>query len=296
MRLSPTRALHLTGLPALLAVGLAPGARAAQLTPVAQTRSVESMTDETVLEWNSGFPPVDPPDNSILTEYDDSEAAPGFDPFSATATTPQSSASQTSEIGSTRIAATGSMSGVGLMTEPVLEPNPPPFFTAFVRTVEATSSFSVSFDVDETTLFWITGSVSSGAPVLTSGTSSIRLVGPGGTVAEVVATPDPDCSPQPECWTVELALSEAGSLLSGTYTLEASTTGTSSGFCVGGGGGGCGSIGVGGAYDVELQLLSGVPAVGPRGIAALAGLLAAAAVAPLVRQRRADGSRQRGAR
>ena len=262
----------------LLLATSAPAAFADGFAATAQIRHVDvSITVTPLLCWP---PPTGCVPSGTPTSYSDSESAPDFSPFTATASvSPYSgfSATQSSSLSASSIEAQGSglQTGSGGFT-------PPPDNAATVTTGSSDSHFEVSFDVDAPTPIRLTGSVAATGGLSANSTTRIRLRTSGGaTLAEVVAATDPDCQDS-ACATVgPFPIHHEGVLTPGSYVLEASTAGDASPFYFAGS---FLTLASTGQYQVRLAQVE-VPALGPRALALLALVLGLAAAPFLARAR-----------
>lgn len=270
----------------IAALALVPSlpAPAAPLVPLSQERSVNLDQRHFWNVWsneaNPFFPDFDPPTVSILVGSQvPSAAASDFGPFSeSVSTTLGSVAHQSSRIERGWVEASGSL--WGLVNSSTCTDWIPTNYCTFSRQFTGDSSFSVTFSLDENTPYVLTGSAQH-SPTFgqtfgaIDGTAEIRLTGPSGVIAEVVA-PDSFCPDLPDCLSDAVPLLDSGSLAAGTYTLEAFATGSGFGACLDVGGGvTCFSGAGGGSYSVRLALDGLAPPVPALG-AAPAALLAAA--------------------
>ena len=257
---------------ALLAFASAPAAFAAGFAPTAQDRRVDVAITVTVYDC---FP--QPAGCSVVgtpVNHADAESAPGFSPFTATASVPGFdgySATQSSSLTEASISSQGSgaHAGTGGYT-------PPPVNRATLETGSSDSHFEVSFDVDAPTPIHLTGSVVATGGLSANSTARIRLRSAGGaTLAEVVAASDPDCQ-DASCETVgPFPIDHTSVLAPGSYVLEASTAGDAAPFFFAQN---FFPVASTGQYQVELAILE-VPALGRAGLALLAlglGVIAAA--------------------
>ena len=210
----------------------------------------------------------------------DSESAPGFAPFTATAEVPPFTmfADQDSSIGATRIEANGGSetSGSGGLS------SPPNIFT--VTDSEAASRFSTTFAVAAVTPYRLSGSVMSTGGLSANATSAIRLKTSGGAViAEVSAVTDPNCQEQSCAEVGPIPLIHVGVLAPGSYVLEAEASGQAAPFFFAGNFFGLTSTG---HYDVVLAVTE-VPALSGGALGVLTALLGVAGVAAARRSQRA---------
>jgi hypothetical protein len=271
MRAARVAAFALAG----LVVGT--GASAVGFTPTSQDRSVEVASTLSTLQCMpppSGCTPIAPPVNSS-----DSESAPDFSPFVATAALPGGyAATQDSSLSSTSISAQGSAahSGSGAYF------SPPPG-GAHVSNGSSDSHFEVAFDVDTPTPYRLHGHVSANGGLTANTVSSIRLRTAGGTVIEeVVAATDYNCQDSGCAQVGPLPIHREDVLAPGSYVLEASSAGSAAPFFFALNFYDLASTG---SYDVTLAIVE-VPALPPFALAGLALGLSLAAAPFLARARR----------
>lgn len=276
------RAWHLAagvGLAASLALA-APVAGAAGFSFTTQARSVAVTITQTTLTC---MPPPSGCSPISSSQESDSETAPDFSPFSATAvvpTVPQSFATQDSTLSAASIIAHGNnegASGGGFVA-------PPNIFGATQSALS--NSFSTGFSVAAPMPYRLSGSVAASGGLSANTTTRVTLKTSGGAViAEVIAASDPDCQDN-ACFEVgPLPIASYGVLAPGAYVLEAVATTSASPFYFAGNFIGLGSSG---AYEVTLAEVA-APALSRGGVAALVAGLALAALAALRR-----GVRPRG--
>jgi len=261
------RRVAIPGLAASLALA-APVAGAAGFAFTAQSRSVSvTITQRTLACW----PP--PTGCSVITttNYADSEGAPDFSPFSATASVAPFTAifaTQASTLSASTLVAqgNGTHSGSGGLSTP---PNT-------YATVESTSAtlHRVSFDVDAATPYRLSGSARSTGGLSANATTRITLKTSGGaTLAEVVAATDPNCQ-DPGCATVgPLPVASYGVLAPGSYVLEVEASGAASPFYFAGS-----FLALTSTWDYDVRLDEvQAPALSPAGLALLVLALSLAA-------------------
>lgn len=275
MRRSTSRRAAAFRIAALLLLAQAASAGNDPWSLVSQDRAVSVDIDVVEDFYSSCIPILQPgctPDSTTTTNFADSASAPDAGAFDATASRPEfpsTFASQHSEIDADAIRASGGHAATATFSN---TGGFPITFHSEFHDVE--SRAVVSFEVDATTPYRLTGTVTTGGAVFSSSSSSLRLSGPGGVIAEVQVDSDPDCA-LPECFTVGPELLTASGLLDpGVYTLEARAGGTA-----GGAHSTSGSFGTGidGAFEVELLLPPpAVPALPPGAVLLLALALAAA--------------------
>lgn len=275
---------------------------------VAEPQRVE-LVDEQHGLWdlnsNPFFPDYDPPTLPLTALATDDQAAPDFGSFDETASTldptlvviaplGSASGSQTSSLGPSQIAATGSFSAVShsrTLTQLELDFangffNPPvPFFLGTLGDVETgESNLSASFDLERRTAFDLSASLAL-SPLerlegifgneVTSGFASVTLTGPSGVVASAAINQFEDCLESP-CLPVFAALDVAGQLDPGSYTLDIALSGSATGICADIIGLVCYTPTSDGSFDVTLDLgpipVPALPLLGVFGIfGALAG-------------------------
>ena len=198
-----------------LAFALAPPAARASFDLTSQTRDVGVTVTQHTL---SCLPP--PTGCSVLstTNFFDSESAPDFSPFSATASVSPSTtifSTQASTLAATSLVAqgNGTHAGSGALT------TPPNIYTTSEST--STTLHRVGFDVDAATPYRLSGSVTSTGGLSANATTRITLKTSGGAkLAEVVAATDSNCQ-DPSCAVVgPLPVASYGVLAPGSYVLE----------------------------------------------------------------------------
>ena len=264
------------GLVALVVLLGARGAFAVGFAPTAQDRGVGVAITQTPLEC---FPP--PTGCTVIgspTHLEDSDSAPDFTLFAATANVPgfvDISATQTSSLSSASLAAEGTgrhASGGGFVA-------PPNLFQTVASSSD--SHFEVAFDVDAPTPYRLAARVSASGGLSANSVSRVRLrTSDDTTLAEVVAATDPNCMDS-GCSTVgPFPLQQTGVLAPGSYVLEGSTSGSASPFFFAGNFFALASTG---EYEVRLAVTA-VPALGPAGWSLLALMLGVSA-APSARMR-----------
>ena len=117
----------------------------------------------------------------------------------------------------------------------------------------------VTFEIDATSAYVLSGSVTTRGLMFSGSSSGIRLIGPGDAVlAELEVESDPGCDGEP-CMTVGPgSLDVSGLLIPGVYTLEAIASGNADGIHST-----MGSFGSfqGGEFEVDLQLSAPVPSL-----------------------------------
>jgi hypothetical protein len=269
---------------ATLVIAPVPCALASGFAASSQARSVEVEITQTTLAC------ITPQSCSVIgtSTQSDSESAPDFTPFVATAIVPpftQTSADQDSSLGATRIEARGSSEATGsggLST-------PPNIFT--VTDSEAASRFSTTFTVAAATPYRLSGSVTSSGGLSANSISFVRLKTSGGAViAEVSAATDPNCQ---EAGCAEVGpnpLISVGVLAPGSYVLEAEASGQAAPFFFAGNFFGLTSTG---QYDFVLAVTD-VPALSPAALALLGLALGFTALAAqIAREGRGDQRRAR---
>jgi hypothetical protein len=270
-------------LPVLAGLVLVLPVRAAELTPTAQLRRVQSDTVDattgyTCLQGGPGPPLPGCPVDLGTSTPSDVESAPGFDPFSATASTPGGSASQTSSIGSSLVTAEGS-SSASASSQSLVDPN----YLLVLRTVDPSTSdvFELAFDLDEASpfTFGASGEIRYPDPAfpLSWGVAlHVSLSGPGGEIASLAALPDYGCVSNPEffCVVAPTPVSLAGTLEPGSYTLSVELTTSAAGGYIPSVGPVAGAAD--GSYAVSLGLppAEPMPALREPGALLLAGVLA----------------------
>lgn len=268
-------------------------AAAAQMTPLAQARSIEGTYTYTSNYWlptsNFFFPDFDPPDHSNHVPNGPlSFQASGFEPFGpkllvvdlASAIDGHVEVRQTSTIDVHRIAASGSYEAeldahAAVYTPPATMYN----FAVIGSLMDTRSSFSTTFDVDERTAYHLTGELTQTPGdfpflVYVVGTSEVRLLGPGGTTLhESTLSCSEGCAPGPALLSVPFSFH--GVLSPGTYTIEASTDGEGSSFCLDVEGGlQCFQPSGTGSFALELSIPGqGVPLLDEAGHVVLSAML-----------------------
>jgi len=258
----------------LIGAGLAPPALAGGFDPATQSRSVDVTITQRTLQC---VPPFGCSELGSSMQSD-SEVAPDFLPFSATAQVPpftQISATQDSAISVPLIAARGDTvsAGSGALS------SFPGIFTTTES--ESSSTFSTSFDVDVGTPYQLTGTVSVTGGLTAAALARVRLWTSGGTlIAEMSAETDPGCQ-DASCATVgPFPLDQTGVLFSGAYVLEAEATGEAAPFFFAGNFLPLLSTA---HYEVALSAQA-VPSLGHAGLAALVLLLALTAATSRLRR------------
>jgi urease beta subunit len=283
------RSLGWLGVSVCVAAALAAGPASAGIEVLSQERRVAVDIDVVEDTFSSCIPLITPgclPDSTTTANHPDSAEAPDTGPFLATANVPgfaATSASQDSEIGAWTIRASGSHAATATFWNTGGFP-----ITFHSEHHHVESRASVEFQLEEAVGYSLDGSVSTGGAIFSASSAWIRLVGPGGVVAEVQVDSDPDCI-DPGCFSVGPApLSASGVLAPGSYTLEAVASGLASGAHST-----SGSFGtaVDGAFDVEL-VLDGPPVPSLRGpaLALLALLVWALGGRRLTRPQRGGGA------
>jgi hypothetical protein len=259
------------------AAALAPDRAAGEsgdLDLVSQDREVSVDIDIVEDFFSSCIPFLDPgcnPDSTTSTNFSGADSAPDAGPFVATANLPEfpaTFANLDSEIGADGIRASGSHAATASFTNTGGFP-----ITFHSEFHDVASRAVVTFQIDSSVPYSLTGSVTTGGAIFSTSSSYIRLTGPGGVIAQVRVDSDPDCT-DPECFTVgPEPLSASGVLDPGTYTFEALASGTAGGAHDTNGSFG---TGVNGSFDVELALAPPVPAL-PAGALVFLGLVLGAA-------------------
>jgi hypothetical protein len=212
---------------ALLALPAASGA--VTLNPISQNREVAiEIQVRTDTCWFPEYPPTvgcddvwNPPTSTTLDDYADSESAPDFGPFVATAMDPNfsdTSTWQSSTISPTGLAASGiwqgfadgSMSFIG-----------PPIQLLQVTEHHITENrYAVSFELSRAASFSLTGALSV-VWGFGNNNASIELVGPGPTpVAGIELQVHRDCDWNVLNYVCRASLSQNGLLAPGVYTLS----------------------------------------------------------------------------
>jgi hypothetical protein len=305
MRISPL--VSLAGALALLAL---PSLGSAQVSFAAQQRSVEATSHSGGNLWATGTnpfsPDFDPATATYSADHSDDAQAPDFAGFDETASSPapllqgligpaaSASASQTSSLSASLIAASGSFAADGdsytippatlNLINSFLMPPVPYNFGIIDGTEVGDSQFSVQFDVAVPTPFHLTGSISAsewqtveGLFGIAGASASISLTGPSGSVAAVTLslplTPSSD------------SIDESGTLAPGSYTLSANASGSAFGLCFETATFVCYDPSSSGSFDLALSL-GGAPEVpGPSRLsAALLGVALAAIGAAALRR------------
>jgi hypothetical protein len=284
-----------------------PAFASAQATFTSQERSVETTSHRDVWLWEQGTNPVDPdfdpPAAGYPVDHSNEVQAPDFGSFTGTAlsTTPPvvgisapvstASASQTSSLAPGEIAASGSfattahsfwISGPAITDINALLQPPIPYWVGGAGGMEtAVTRFSVGFQLSAATAFHLVGSttlssgdIGMGLPYHKSGSASIELSGPSGSVADL--TTDYGCGCTRD-------LDSRGMLAPGSYTLSVSVNGYSDARCdlpqyA------CAVPSMSGSFDLGLTLAAPVvPGFSPPGAALLALALFASGAAALRR-------------
>jgi hypothetical protein len=240
-----------------------PGAGIAQpgvLKLVSHTREVSVQIDTVESYYESCVPMITPdclPDSTSDASFPDHEEASGAGPFVASASRPEfpgTFAVQDSEIAGSSVRAAGSHEATSSFWNSGGFP-----ITYLSESHDTNTRASVTFELDATSAYVLSGSVTTLGLMFSSSSSRIHLIGPGETVlAEVEVESDPTCTGE-SCLTVgpEL-LGVSGTLVPGVYTLEAIASGNA-----GGAHSTMGSFGSfqGGEFEVDLQLSAAVPAL-----------------------------------
>ena len=247
-------------LSALLA--MLPTASSAQpgvLHLVSQSREVRVDVESVEAYYASCIPLISPgctPDSTTVETVSDGDTASGSGPFVASASPPGfpgSIATQDSEITTSSIRAAGTHAATSTFW------NSGGFPITFQSESHDTRTLaSVSFDLDAPSAFVLSGSVTARGLMFSGSTSSIRLIGPGGVVAEIVVNSVADCV-DPACVSVGPEPIDASGILEpGSYSLEAVASGNAGG--VHSTAGSFGSF-EGGEYEMRLELSVPIPAI-----------------------------------
>ncbi len=230
---------------------------AAQMVPVSQERSLTVHADLEVFFGGQQY---------FFTE-DDEASAPGFEPFDEEVSVTYATANQISRIGPFGISASGEndLAAVFVVQEDPL----------FIQSgsADASTTFRVSFEIDEATPYELEASFETGELSYGAGVTWVSLTGPGEIVVFSLDTSPPRCGMENWCSGSEAT---SGVLLAGTYLLEAGTSGWAladaytlhDGY-------GYASYSV--ALTIPAELAASVPALSPGGLALLALTLAASA-------------------
>lgn len=264
--LVPLLASILFSLPALPA--------AADLTPISQTRSLDfSWSDDEgtyiCLPPPTGCAPLD----VTHTEDQGDDQAPDFAAWSASLGGIVQFDS--SALGPQGFTASASHAGSGIAD--FFETGEPFEFFSHTRLTISNASVSYTFEVDEPTPYHLTGEIEAGgAGIIGSMLARIRLEGAGGVeLLEVELIDDDNCF-EPECLDLgPEAVDMSGTLLPGTYTVEATLSGLGEPLI---------SISTGvaaanayqGSFQIALTVAENVPGPAPLTLALLAAALASA--------------------
>jgi hypothetical protein len=232
--------------------------QAGDLTPVAQSRSVEWSSMGEFGEYFCLPPPTGcVPSNVTQTSDGNSDAATDFLPFSAAL---DGIVDQTSAIDPKLLTAVGSHAGTASAS--FSPTGTPGIFNGSFNEIDSRSLFSVDFDLSEATPYRLTGEIAA-TGLLAASLARIRLTGPGGaTLHRVELSGDGSCL-DPTCEDLGSELLDAtGTLAAGSYTLLAEGVGDAFTLV---------SVGTGvavggtytGSYDVMLVLdPASVPSLG----------------------------------
>lgn len=246
-----------------LAVALALAAPSIQASVVldAQTREVSFDSLLTVTQAICLTPQSCSVISQTQTPDADSDAAPGFAPFSSSLSSSIFSSvavSQESTITTGRMRAHASHAADGSAS---LQNSGgiPPVFTSSVEDHETRSLYRVEFSLDEPTGYALAGTIAGGgAGVLGQLQLEIALRHANGEIVHRIALQDDDnCYGEPSCSELgPLSLDESGTLAPGSYVLEARLFGQTEAlvtFQFQGANAHTGS------FDVDLQLGTAVP-------------------------------------
>jgi hypothetical protein len=296
--------MRLAALCAGVALAL-PALAAAQAAYTAQERRVESASHSDLWLWEQGTnplpPDLDPPAATPMADHADALAAPGFGPFSASASSASppaagsaapagsSSAWQTSSLAPGGVTASGSFSTAGdaeVVDAPTLAAlnalllPPVPYILGLLGGTESgASGLEVEFEVGVPTPYHITGSLTLAPgfvgqiPHPASGSGRIELTGPSGSV-ELLDVPF-GCGCTQE-------LDAQGVLAPGSYTLRADVSGGTNVHCDLNG---CIDRTMSGSFELELALTAPVVPGPSRAWLSLLGVALAATAAHAVRRR-----------
>jgi len=242
---------------ALILVLHAPSA-AAQIVPVSQERSLTVHAD---LLMRSEF------GETPLTQ-DDEASATDFEPFDEEVSVTYATADQTSRIGPFGISASGEND---LAAEFLVEQYP--FPATLEGSADASTTFRVSFEIDEATPYELAASFETLDHPFGSGSTWVSLTGPGDVVVFSLDTSPPRCSGEPWCSGSDAV---SGVLQAGTYLIEAGTSGWASTYPPTlDDGYGYASYSV--AFTIPAEFVASLPALSPGGLALLALTLVASA-------------------
>ena len=251
-----------------------PAPALAQLAPVAQSRSASFSWSDSEGTYFCFPPPAGcTPVNVVHSDDQGDDQAPDFASFATSLGGIVSLDS--SALGPQGFSASATHAGSGIA---VYQPTGPPGEVyAHSRTTTSEASFSFTFTVAEETPFHLTGEVAtSGAGFLGSMLARIRMTGPGGELVAVELIDDDDCF-DPECLDLgPEAVDLVGTLLPGSYTVEADLQGLAEPLI---------SISTGiaaandyaGSFELALSTPVPAPSSGPLGLVAL--VLALGAIA-----------------
>jgi hypothetical protein len=274
-----------------LLLSLGAPAASAELSFTAQDRSVSASSESIVDLWEVGttpvFPDFDPPSLTQTAPTTDDDAAPGFDPYDATASSADSpvaiiappsgtaSATQTSSLDPASISATGSFeTGGDAYTLDALTLS---YISSFLGTdydfgiardqESGESSFSVDFEVTDGAVYHLDASVSLSPvggflPGDTTGNVAVLLLDSESSFVAGVSINQSECYPDPCTSAVE----EDITLAPGSYEIVAVATGSATGQCLDVGGGiTCFSPAATASFEVGLEEVAAVPASGAVG-------------------------------
>ena len=233
---------------------------AAQIVPVSQERSLTVHAD---LLMRSEF-------GETPATQDDEASATDFGPFDEEVSVTYATASQTSRIGPFGISASGEND-----IEAVFIYSPgPPFPYTLEGSADASTTFRVSFEIDEATPYELAASFRTYDGPLGLGATWVSLTGPGDVVVFSLDTSPPRCTLELWCSGSDAT---SGVLQAGTYLLEAGTSGWASTYAPTlDDGYGYASYSV--AFTIPAEFVASVPALSPGGLVLLALSLAASAL------------------
>lgn len=275
--------LRITAFLAMALLALPAASGAVTLSPISQDREVAieiRVTTETCAF--PPYPPVgcyepgNPPTSSTFVDYSDSDSAPDFGAFTATAMDPGFALTeswQDSSISPLALLASGTWGSAADASVTII-PGPPIELLHVTERHVTENRYEVTFELSQTAAFSLSGALE----ILVwgeAGNASIELVGPGGTPVTGIElelySGECDLDFGEVC---EAALSEGGLLAPGVYTLRA--YGHSVAHNTGDGSSEPGDATIG-SFDVELVIdATPVPALPPGGAVLLgSGLLAA---------------------
>jgi hypothetical protein len=231
---------------------------AAQIVPISQERFLTVHADLQVLL-----------DFEVYSFTEDDEAsASGFEPFDEEVSVTYATADQISRIGPFGISASGEND---LAAEMIFEPGPPMYILQ--GGADTSTTFRVSFEIDEATPYELEASFTIYTGPLGLGSTWVSLTGPGDVLVFSLDTSPSRCALELWCSGSDAT---SGVLQAGTYLLEAGTSGwASTNGATLDNGYGFASYSV--ALTIPAEFVASVPALSPGSLALLALTLAASA-------------------